>query len=186
MKNLKIVYWLNYLFFIAPPRSLSIKHKADIANGELSGKSIFTVTSVEILIRISLFLLVASAMEYLLGETIYENLKFDWWFLALIICGAIHSVLYIVCAHYSMNKRFIQRLYRFGRNTLYACLCAIASMLIINALEIFQLIPSMDDADKVKVFWISNVIFFMAGTIEALIAKRLPLATMATLPPLSR
>lgn len=177
MKNSHFLYWLNYVFFIAPPRSLSIKHKADSVEGELKGKSIFTVTLIELLLRTSLFLILASTLEFFLGETIYESLRFDAWFLALIVFGAAHSVLFIVCCHFSFEKRLTRTLYRLGRNCFYACICGVATMLATNALEIFRLIPPIPHAELGKVLWISISVFGIAGAIEAFTAKRLPLAT---------
>jgi len=170
MKNLlQIFYWLCYLAFIAPPRALAIKDKADRNNSELSGHSVLRVSFIEITIRFGLILLIATSIESILGDKLYESLLFDTLFLTLLVTGIIHSGIYLLCFDRLEIKKLNQNIYRIGRNICYTVLVAIGIDLISNALELFNIVQFQDNFVQMLVLSCAGVTC-VVGIIEAFVA----------------
>lgn len=176
MKNLlQMFYWLCYLAFVAPPRALAIKEKADRNNSELSGRSVLSVSTIEITIRIGLILLLATSIESILGDKLYESLLFDKLFLLLLVTGILHSGIYILCFNLVDIKNSTHHIYRIGRNICYTVLVAVGIELICNALELFKIFQF--DERLLQILVLSgSVITFVIGVIEAFVAVGAPSA----------
>lgn len=176
MQNLlQIFYWLCYLVFIAPPRALAIKEKADRNNSELSGLSVISVTLIEITIRFGLILLLATTIESILGDELYESLLFDRFFLTLLVTGILHSAIYLLCFDRFEIKDSTHHIYRIGRNICYTILVAVGIELTSNALELFKVIQFEEKFVQILVLS-SAVIICVIGIIEAFWAGGAPSA----------
>jgi len=176
MKNLlQIFYWLCYLAFIAPPRALAIKEKADRNNSELSGHSILRVSAIEIIIRFGLILLIAASIESTIGDKLYESLLFDKLFLSLISTGIIHSGIYLLCFNRLEIKTLTKNIYRIGRNICYAALVAVGIGLTSNALELFNIVQLQESFVQTLVLSCAGVTCIV-GIIEAFVAGGAPSA----------
>ncbi len=174
MQNLlHIFYWLCYLIFIAPPRAMAIRENADTIKGELSGRSVLSITVIEMTIRLGLILILATTIESILGDKLYEALLFDKFFFWIVTTGMLHSVIYLLCFNRVEITNSTHHIYRIGRNICYTLLVAVGIELISNALDLFKIFQLEESVVQILVLSCA-VITCILGIIEAFVAGGTP------------
>jgi len=171
----KALLILSYALLIGPPRAVEIKSRANGKDHELQKQPLFIVLIAELGLRAGMFLVLASLVESVLGDQIFEDLKVDMVFLFFIIGGIIHSLFYYVAfGLMSSTSTFGKTLYRIGRNAAYSVVVAILAALgalfwqEVNDITLFK-------GDLVEhAFVLAYFGSLLVGFIEALFVKRCP------------
>jgi hypothetical protein len=160
---------------VGPPRAIEIKSRAEKNKDELTGQPLWLVLCVEFILRGSMLLLLAVALESLAGDLLYEQYRLDIFFAALIASGVCHSSFYYLAfGVLKKDSRSSARTYRLGRNFAYAVIPAFLAAGITLIWQDFNQ-KSLFEGELVEMtFFITWGVFLVAGLVEAMIASRRP------------
>ena len=173
-----LVRLLGYLFFISPPKALEII-KNQPNDGELKNLPVWVVVLLEGLIRISLLLVISTTIqEYISGKEMYEVMHLDDCFTLIACVGLFHFAIYyllVVCC--SKNTKFHKMLgiYRLLRNLGYAALSSIPFYVLGNLAIAEKWVDISLTGYLVPATLAITALFLLAGVIEALVRRRVPL-----------
>jgi len=174
------LHLLGYVLLIAPPRAIDLTVAERTRQGELSKQPLSIVMLVELLIRVALLLILAVALESIMGEIFYETYRLDIVFSIVAGFGACHSFIYFFFLGYlrhSLGTQRSMRIYRLLRNFCYASLpgmIAVLPILVWKWKWEQEQFPFEDDL-VFSVYCSTTFLMIAVGAVEALIMKRKPL-----------
>lgn len=167
-----------YIFIISPPNAIDLTESQRAKQGELSRQPLFIVMMVELLIRAALVLIVATSIEIVIGNHIYEFYKLDIVFGILVFLGFFHALFYFVILGYlrlKIGNHMAMRIYRLLRNVCYAALPGFATVIPILIWKLKTGELPFEDGMVYTVYFTTTIIMIAIGTLEALLMKRKPL-----------
>lgn len=164
-----------YVFLISPPKALDLKRREAHFGGELSRQPLFVIVGLDLLIRITALAVIALGLEWLLGDFLYESYKLDLIFVAIVLLGGSHHLIYyLVFAVRQPVGKIRPRIYRLLRNLLYTPLPSIAAILPVMVYEYFHGMEAYESLifQSFAPYVLSTT--FVAGLAEAAIGNRKP------------
>lgn len=169
---------LGFVFLISPPRAIDLTASQRASQGELAKQPLFIIMLVELMIRIAGILLLATSLEFLLGNRFYETIKLDTGFSIIVAQGVLHSLCYYLTLGYL--KAYIgittaMRIYRLLRNLCYSVLPGFAVILPIVLWRTGHEEPLYADGIVFQIYIAVTVAMMIIGEIEALVMQRKPL-----------
>ena len=171
----KLAYIIGYFFLVSPPRAIKLKYHDK--ESELHDKPLWLVVVAEFLFRFGIFMMLAALIEEILGDDLFEHLQSDLFLGALIISGAIHTLIYFVSFSKLAKARKAKalRLYRLGRNISYSALPAFPiTMTLIIYMDIQKIMFEHPQTVQIA-FFTTWGLFAILGVIEWALVKRTPL-----------
>lgn len=169
-----------YIGLVAPCKAFDQKISLVKGIDELSKFPPFILASIDFSIRVTLLFSVATLIEYLIGDYIYESYRLDWIVVFVIWLGFVHLSSYQIIFNQRSNMRFSQRrlrVYRLIRNLCYAPLPVFACVLPVMIVEV---ILEKDPYTIEGIEYIGGSLFvFMVSisVLEAIFRSRKPLGT---------
>ncbi|NRP39428.1 hypothetical protein XMA121_002063 [Marinobacterium sp. xm-a-121] len=173
-----LVRLLGYLLFISPPKAIEII-KNQPAGGELKNLPVWMIVLLEGLIRIGLLLVMSTTIqEYILGKEIYEVMHLDDCFSLIACVGLFHfTIYYLLAVCYSKKAMFHKMfgLYRLLRNLGYSALSGLPIYALGNLAIAEKWIDMALTGYLLPATLLMTLLFAMAGVIEAIVRRRMPL-----------
>jgi hypothetical protein len=173
-----LVRLLGYLFFISPPKALEIVKNQPV-NGELKNLPVWMVVLLEGLIRIGLLLVISTTIqEYILGKEMYEVMHLDDCFSLIAGVGLFHFTIYYLLAVCCSKKTMFHKmlwLYRLLRNLGYSALSGLPIYALGNLAIAEKWVDMALTGYLLPVTLLITLLFALAGVIETLVRRRMPL-----------
>jgi len=172
----KLLYYSGYPLLISPSQALDIKLAQVQTNGELARVPVYLILALESSIRLSLLLILAVTVDYLVGNLLYEMFRGDTALLVLIVSGAVHiSAYYLLLVRCKRQHRTTCfRIYRLVRNLCYAPVPGIAAAGVYLMFEYLDGNQNLEDVYVLPVYLGVTVVMAILGVLEFFISKRLP------------
>ncbi len=168
---LSLLFFLGYLSLVGPPRAISMKKSLEKdPSNELYGQPVWVVVIVELAIRGGIFIVLATGIEFLLGNEVFETVYGDEILIGLMLCGVVHVLAYyfglIIIA--PKSKNIGMTFYRLGRNVAYSLFIGILS---VSGFLFYQYVNNIKIV-RVDVFMMLEnifILFVLIGIIETIL-----------------
>lgn len=174
----KYLFLLGYVTAVGPPRSLYLKYREDLSQGELSKQPHAIFLAIELAGRLLSLMLIAVVVEEQLGKSAYEALRLETAFTIVGSAGILHTAAYFVFVVLPKrgDNRVSYSLYRVFRNIAYACIPGLFLVLISIVWERVNGLEPYESGIAHDLYIYSVVLLVAVGFVEAVIVSRHPSA----------